>query len=177
MTPEPLAFLEYEFTTSSLLAALATRRETHPTYAADATVGNKEKFKLWLRNYLLQVGKTYQVRNLSEAEHLSEIRRLVTDARRTHRLALHNGKFRFGVAQKVLNLYLKYLWSAGLVETVHHCPLDGIISREAKLGYEWNTSDSETEYVQAISRLRSHVGTEQLQEWEARTFEGKRGAA
>ncbi len=177
MTPEQLSFLEYEFTTSSLLAALATRRKTHPTYAVGATDSEKETVKLWLRAHLRQVGKRYQFQSLTEAEHLEEIRRLATEASRTHSPALHKGKFRFGVAQKLLNLYLKYLWSAGVVQTVHHCPLDGIINGEAKLGYEWNTSDSEAEYIEAISKLRSQVGGELLQVWEIRTFRVARGAA
>ena len=177
MTPEQLGFLEYEFTTSSLLAALATRRKTHPTYTAGATDQQREAVKLWLRGYLLQLGKRYQLRSLTEKEHLKEIRSPAAEASRTHGRSLHEGRFRFGVAQKLVNLYLKYLWSVGVVSTVHHCPLDGIVSREANLGFEWNTSNSEAEYVHAISKLRSHAGDELLQEWEIRTFQVARSAA
>ena len=160
-----------------MLAALATRRKTHPTYAAGATDRDKEEMKQWLRNYLVQLGKRNQLRSLSETEHLKELRTLVSEASKIHGSALHQGKFRFGVAQKLVNLYLKYLWAVGAVRIVHHCPLDGIINAEAELGYEWNTSDSEDEYVKAIFRLRSHVGAEQLQDWEIRTFQVARGAA
>ena len=177
MTPEQLSFLEYEFTTSSLLAALATRRKTHPTYAANATDQHRETVKLWLKSYLVQLGKRHQLRSLSEEEHLQEIRVLAAEASRIHARALHDGRFRFGVAQKLVNLYLKYLWSVGIVSAVHHCPLDGIINSEANLGYEWNTSDSEEEYVHAIFKLRTHVGGEVLQDWEIRAFQVARGAA
>ena len=176
MTPEQLSFLEYEFTTSSLLAALATRRKTHPTYAANATDQHRETVKLWLRSYLVQLGKRYQRRSLSEEEHLQEIRILAAEASRIHARALHEGRFRFGVAQKLVNLYLKYLWSVGIVSTVHHCPLDRIINDEANLGYQWNASDSEVEYVQAIFKLRAHVGGELLQKWEICAFQLARSA-
>ena len=177
MTPEQLDFLEYEFTTSSMLAALATRRKTHPMYAAAATDSERVAVKQWLRNYLVQLGKRHQSRSLSEAEHLQEICTLVAETSETHASTLHQGRFRFGVAQKLVNLYLKYLWTIGVVRTVQHCPLDGTINAEANLGYVWNTSDSETEYLQAISKLRSHVDGEHLQTWEIRTFQVVRGAA
>lgn len=160
-----------------MLAALATRRKTHPTYAADATSEERENVRIWLRKQLIAVGKHYQSRNLNEAEHLEQIRRFAADVTMIHGHLLHGGKFRFGVAQKLMNLYLKYLWSAGVVKLLHHCPLDGLIASESGIGYEWTTSDSESAYTGAISKLRAYVGGEPLPTWEVRIFQVKRGAA
>lgn len=37
---------------------------------------------------------------------------------------LRGGRFRIGIAQKCLNLYLKYLWCVGEILTPPHCPFD-----------------------------------------------------
>ena len=40
--------------------------------------------------------------------------------------------YKIGVAQKLLNLYLKYLWCLGFVATPPHCPVDAIIIGKCK---------------------------------------------
>ena len=177
MTPQQLTFLEYEFTTSSLLAAFATRRKTHPVYAAHATSMQKEEVKQWVRQRLLELGKKYKSENLTESEHVAEILRFKVEVSNRFPAALHEGKLRFGVAQKLVNLYVKYLWTVGAVNSAHHCPLDGIINKVANLGYEWNTSDSEPNYIEAISKLRSHAGEISLPQWEIRAFQEARTEA
>ena len=177
MTPQQLIFLEYEFTTSSLLAAFATRRKTHPVYAANATGMQKDEVKQWVRKYVLELGEKYKYENLTESEHVAEIRRFKTEVSIRFPTALHEGKLRFGVAQKLVNLYVKYLWTVGAVNSAHHCPLDGIINKVAKLGYEWNTSDSEPEYIEAISKLKSYVGGSPLPQWEIHAFQDARTEA
>jgi hypothetical protein len=37
------------------------------------------------------------------------------------------GKINFGIAQKMLNLYLKYMWSLGNIQEPPHFPVDRII--------------------------------------------------
>ena len=177
MTPQQLGFLEYEFITSSLLAAFATRRKTHPIYAAEVTDSQRNEVKQWVRSYLVALGKKYRSNDLTETEHVNEIRYLTVEAGKRYPLLLHKGEFRFGVAQKLINVYLKYLWAVGAVNSVHHCPLDGIINSEVDLRYEWTTSNSESQYLNAISKLRAQVGTEPLQVWEIRVFQNTRGEA
>ena len=177
MTPERLSFLEYEFTTSSLLAAFATRRKTHPIYAVTASEDQRDGVKKWVRIQLVALGRRYQSGDLTETQHIEAIRNLAAEASTNHGETLHQRRFRFGVAQKLVNLYLKYLWAAGIVKDVHHCPLDGIISNREKLAYEWTTGESEVEYLQAIFKLQSRVGEESLQSWETRTFQEARSAA
>ena len=177
MTPQQLTFLEYEFTTSSLLAAFATRRKTHPVYAASATGMQKDEVKQWVRKHLLGLGEKYKYQNLSEGEHVAEIRRIKAEVSKRFPTALHEGKLRFGVAQKLVNLYVKYLCTVGAANSAHHCPLDGIVNKVAKLGYQWNTSDSELEYIEAISKLKSYAGGTSLPQWEIHAFQEARTEA
>lgn len=45
---------------------------------------------------------------------------------------LANGGLSFGRAQKLLNLYLKYMWMAGEIEEPPHCPVDAFVIDELK---------------------------------------------
>lgn len=85
---------------------------------------------------------------------------------------LHNGRFRVGVAQKLVNVHLKYLWTAGFCPEPPHCPIDGIIRDVAGISYSWTRSDSIKEYEKAIQNLKSISAAKKLSlaQWELQTF-------
>lgn len=62
---------------------------------------------------------------------------------------LNNGKINFGVSQKLLNLYLKYLWCLEEIPTPPHFPVDSII--QTKLGIK--KIDPWTKFVNAASYI------------------------
>jgi len=71
---------------------------------------------------------------------------------------LQNGKFSFGVCQKILNLYLKYLWCLDMVKfTPPHFPVDRIIQKELGIKYPvaWTTDMDEEKYMEIINHSRS----------------------
>lgn len=43
------------------------------------------------------------------------------------------GALNFGISQKILNLYLKYLWVAGVIPTPPHFPVDRIIQEKLRI--------------------------------------------
>lgn len=74
------------------------------------------------------------------------------------------------MAQKSLNLYLKYLWCLSEVPMPPHCTVDGIVLRAAGVHGSWTKCDSIEEYKRWIGELKKHAkkhaGTDKLAEWE-----------
>lgn len=66
---------------------------------------------------------------------------------------LQGGKLRFGICQKLVNLYLKYLWCAGLIDhTPMHFPLDRLIQKgSAKI--KWTSLEDSETYLAKINEL------------------------
>lgn len=60
---------------------------------------------------------------------------------------------RFGTCQKLVNLYLKYLWCAGIItEPPPHFPLDRLIQRGSKK-INWTFLEDSESYVARINEL------------------------
>lgn len=86
---------------------------------------------------------------------------------------LRGGRFRIGIAQKALNLYLKYLWCLGdILVPPPHCPLDRrIIDKldlqgEKRKEYDWTKLDDIEKYKTLIAKCREKAGTVLIAEWE-----------
>jgi len=86
---------------------------------------------------------------------------------------LQNGRINFGVAQKLLNLYLKYLWCAGKIPTPPHFPIDRMIQEITKYKpvFSWTRMFDETDYLKLINFAESQLKEdESLAGWELRMF-------
>ena len=171
MSPDARRFLNYEFATLSLVAALATRNPQAPVYRSGVGEEEKQITKDWLRKHLGSLGEQYRAKNVTDAEHVKNIATLVAEASKELGPSLYKSNLRFGVAQKLLNLYLKYLWATEYIREPPHCPIDGRIAQKAKLKYQWTTSEAEAEYISAIEALRNGPASESIATWELRNFE------
>jgi hypothetical protein len=61
-----------------------------------------------------------------------------------------------GIAQKLLNLYLKYLWCVGYIVEPPHCPIDRIIIGKTSFRDRLNwTEMGEAEYREVIGEMTS----------------------
>jgi hypothetical protein len=171
VSPNARQFLNYEFATLSLVAGLATRNPRAPVYRKDASEEDKQRTKDWLRRELKTLAEQYHVSDVEESKHIENIVKFAEAATRSLGGRLFDGRLRFGVAQKVVNLYLKYLWVTDYVAEPPHCPIDGRIALKAKLAYQWTTSDSRAEYEEAVAGLRAGSCKESIAGWELREFE------
>ncbi|MBN3841398.1 hypothetical protein [Burkholderia sp. Ac-20349] len=87
---------------------------------------------------------------------------------------LRDGIYRAGIAQKLLNLLLKYFWNLGLIPPPPHCPVDRIILAKvpgtARLN--WTDIDTIDQYRSVITALRTRADAEgeTLAVWEATRF-------
>jgi hypothetical protein len=163
-------FLRYELGILTLKAALSTRNGEAPIYASAFREYQRTPFKDALREELQAIEKVYSNGRVSEVFHCDYISSLAERVSQTHSKYLHSGRLRFGVAQKLVNLHLKYLWVGGFIEEPPHCPVDGIIRDLAGLNYDWTTSNSRTEYENAIASLLLQAHPSSLSVWELQKF-------
>lgn len=127
-------------------------------YPEGFTLEDKEEFKHKVREKLYKIGKDYTNSEVPSATHLSTI-----DV-----LSKKFG-FSFGVAQKLLNLYLKYLWCMGEIKIPPHCPVDSQILKQVKINNPPWSKMSERDYKNAIDKIEKeskNKGFENMAEWE-----------
>ena len=163
-------FLCYELGLLSLKAALSTRDGEAPVYAKGVKIHQRKKEKKVFRSVLETLEAIYAKGDITEDRHIEFIQKTADDVSEKLKNKLHNERFRIGVAQKLINLHLKYLWATGFIQEPFHCPIDGIIRDRARISYDWTTNDSIEEYKKAIEELRKEAGDRSLSVWELEEF-------
>lgn len=172
MTNEKRRFLSYELGILSFKAALSTRNGQYPVYGKEVRTWQRTRVKSALRDWLVKIEEKYSGGIVTESNHISFIEEVAEGVSTELSMYLHNGRFRVGVAQKLVNVHLKYLWTAGFCPEPPHCPIDGIIRDVAGISYSWTRSDSIKEYEKAIQNLKSISAAKKLSlaQWELQTF-------
>lgn len=163
MDPQKEKFLRNEFLTMSILGALGRSK----TFSESATEEAKNRFRNTLREKLDEVSKRYES-SVTEKEHLANIKNLSDDLTLGFSHCLRNGRFRIGIAQKALNLYLKYLWCVNLVTLPPHCPFDSIVISYIPecSNLNWTSIDTIEDYQQLVNALRRRADGKPIAEWE-----------
>jgi hypothetical protein len=151
-------FLEEIFLSNAIAAALSRNSVYDPSCSDE----QKSAFRRALAKQLRYEARHY-ANPVLEAEHFLAIRRM-SDALSEKMLV--GGRFRYGTAQKAFNLYLKFLWRSGAIAEPPHCPIDGVILREARIDDAWTKCDSQGQYAEWINALRKLAGQRSLAEWE-----------
>ncbi len=171
-------FLHNEFHTLSLMAATQHVK----LYADSTSEAQRSRFRGAIRNHLQALSQAYASAEVSEETHIANIVTFAREMSGQFSSVLYGGRFRIGPAQKALNLYLKYLWCAGLSQRPPHCPVDAIVLAEAgNTSIRWSTMASVEKYREAIDVLRdaaTKAGFASLAEWELSAWRnGKARAA
>ncbi|MDO8344155.1 MAG: hypothetical protein Q7T48_13215 [Cellvibrio sp.] len=163
-------FLCYELGLLSLKAALSTRDSNSPIYANGIKFHQRAEEKKVFRSVLEKLEDIYVNTDVTEDQHTTFIQKTADDVSQLLGDRLHKRRFRIGVAQKLINLHLKYLWVAGYIEEPPHCPIDGIIRDKANISYNWTTNDSIQEYIHAVTDLKKIALGQSLAVWELGEF-------
>ena len=104
-------------------------------YRPDADELIKTKFKQELKEDLESFIAEQYFQPCSEEQHLKNITKLSEHTKEYSGL-LKGGQLNIGVSQKVLNLFLKYVWCLKLIPTPPHFPVDRsiqvILNKQAK---------------------------------------------
>jgi hypothetical protein len=163
MDPLKERFLKNEFLTMSVLGALGRSN----TYSKSTSEKDKNSFRNALRKKLEEIGETY-VSPISEETHCSNIKKIADDITALFSYCLKNGRFRIGIAQKALNLYLKFLWCVGLIPMPPHCPFDSIIIRYLPEcnDLNWTATDSIYDYQRLVDAARKKAYGKPIAKWE-----------
>jgi hypothetical protein len=104
-----------------------------------------------------------------EEQHYKNIARLIQFANQKDPGVLGEDGYRYGVAQKLLNLMLKYLWCADLISVPPHCPVDRIVIDKTQYsGKAWTKIREESEYREIIEAIKDLSKAKQMStsEWE-----------
>jgi len=151
-------FLEDDVLLLTLQGALATRNQSSPVYGLGVSDREKELLKTSIREKLWQIGRRY-IAVVSESDHIHNIERLASDLTDAFGDILDAGKFRIGIAQKLLNLYLKYCWALGWIPEPPHCPFDARIVRKLELTrrLSWAEIDTIEEYGILVSAAKDRA--------------------
>ena len=130
-------------------------------YTSGADEALKKQFKSELKTDLEGFIKAQYFKPCDEAQHLKNIQEL-SEHTKKYAALLKNGQLNFGVSQKVLNLFLKYLWCLKLIPTPPHFPVDRLLqvalNKKAKAnGFKtreivpWTQLEDENDYLEIIN--------------------------
>lgn len=115
----------------------------------------------------------YSDKVTKEALHYENIEKLIAHANHIGRGVLRGNRYKYGVAQKLLNLILKYQWCRGLVSQPPHCPVDRIIMHKAGIrGINWTQITQRSEYVKVIEAIKEVAVKDgvSIAQWELRNY-------
>ena len=175
MNPAAISFLQGEALANSVIASLGRAG----VYRASLQVRDAEKaqFRNDLKRLLLELASDYQ-RPVCDELHITNIERVADEITERHRAILRGRTFRIGVAQKALNLFLKYAWALDMLPVAPpHCPFDRAVleklsidccqSKEVCNWTEMDCSDCYRKWVNAARSQRLKCGTcTTLSDWE-----------
>jgi hypothetical protein len=163
-------FIENELWYLSLAGAFQ-RNSVYSENIDDQNGKKKEAFKKKLKENIVEITQKYHV-FVSDEEHVGNMSTLIE---LNNDEILKDGKLTFGTVQKLLNLYLKYMWCTDrLAHIPPHCPVDSIILKNSKLyKYKsWTRLNCKDEYMLYITDLRERASEKNLHlaEWELGVF-------
>lgn len=157
-------FLDHEALTLSVNGAIQ-----RASVYSEATEQQRKEFRDCLRDSLDAYAQDYRGA-VGEHSHIANILSLAADMERNHKGILSERRFRFGPAQKALNLYLKYLWCLGDIPEPPHCPFDLKIITHLGSSIRWTKMTTIGQYKQLVEKARSRAGKKSLARWELEVF-------
>ena len=161
LSSEKCRFLESEFLTNSIDGAL----QHAGIYSATASEKRRNELRQHLRDSLRRVAREYHTAIVPEGDHYKKIQSL-PDELSSNFHDIIKDRFRIGVAQKALNLYLKYLWCLDRISVPPHCPFDSAVLHELELESSWTRSSKIEDYKSWVEHAKVAAGTKTLAEWE-----------
>ena len=169
MDSEANKFLNNEFLTLSVSGAL----QHSGTYQKSVSEADKKRLRSFLRERLVRIADEY-TSSVAEDRHLSNINGLADAVSSRFPGLLENGRFRIGVAQKALNLYLKYLWCLGKIPEPPHCPFDSSVLSSIPTydGPTWTSMKKIDDYRKLVQAAKREAVKKQLSlsKWELKIW-------
>lgn len=185
---EMLKFLNFEILTFTIRAGITRgKREVYKENIPETT---KDSFRKFVREKLVEYTKMYKNKNVDSEQHIRNIENFANEVTRNYKDILKEKRFNIGRAQKLLNLYLKYLWTTGKMDNWKtkippHCPFDyKVVEHLRKIDpslKNWTELISVRDYkayIKAAEEILKESKQNSLAEWELnfynKAFVGKR---
>jgi len=165
--------VENEILILTINGALARGKAVYNFYEENDIISGKRKidFRNFIKDKLKTFKNIYKNGNVDEGSHIQNLLDFKNLIDNNYKAILKNNGINFGRVQKLLNLYLKYLWSLGEIEVPPHCPFDSIIisKLDNTSGIIW-TDMTLDDYKLLITRAKEKAGNKNLSEWELEVF-------
>jgi len=159
-----LQFVRSQIFSLTISAAFRQGRGS-PVYKENVAEEGKKNFHSFLKNRREDYGSIYK--NVIDGnQHIKNIKNLQAEINEIYAPILDSNNLAFGRVQKLLNLYLKYLWTLNMILTPPHCPFDYIIISELKTDVPNWTKQSFTEkdYKKLVDLAENKL--KNIAEWE-----------
>jgi len=166
-------FIITEILQFSVSAGFQTRNNEFPIYDYNSIDLNRAKklrneIKEFLLKYLQEFESTTEDKHIQMIINLSD---LISDK---YSNILFNSRFRIGISQKIINLFLKYVWAIGKIKMPFHCPIDNIVKNKIERRIndldlkDWTELDDITDYLEYIQFIKiiSQEDKLTIAEWE-----------
>jgi hypothetical protein len=165
MTEQQCRFLLDEFFQLTLAATVQRAK----VYAGGVSERDRKEFQNSLRKKLFDLWPRYAAGQ--KKLHNANIKQLAKELSEQHGDLLRGRRFRIGPAQKALNLFLKYLWCAGILRvSPPHCPFDRNIIQNIGEDINWTELDTMREYRQLVTAARRAAKGVGLALWELNKY-------
>ena len=127
------------------------------------TPENKNRFRQSITKFLSSEVIPLYKNRIAEEEHYKNIEALIDYAESIKGTLLGDDGYKYGVAQKLLNLALKYYWCLGRIDEPPHCPVDRIVIGKTKFksSINWTRITRKSEYegvIEDVKRLARNKG-------------------
>lgn len=138
-------------------------------YNKMATEKQKACFKRKTRDFInTNILKKYKTEKVTDLQHIENIKS-ICDYSSNFSDIFSKGRINFGIAQKMLNLFLKYMWSLGHIQEPPHFPVDRVIQimlidHAKQMGVTsirleaWTKFNDEKHYLKVINSARELIG-------------------
>lgn len=136
----------------------------------------KRKFRENIGKYLVEIEEKYDPIN-DHSERIRNFKEKI-ESENANRAVLMCDEISFGRAQKLVNMYLKYLWCLGKFDTPPHCPIDrGVLKivgwKEYPPDPPWTHPEfTKEKYEEAIEMCKLKAAGQTLSEWELFLWRG-----
>lgn len=129
-----------------------------------------EDFKSAIIRFVTSRLLLHYVEECTEEQHFKNIAALIQFANQIGGEVLGKAGCKYGIAQKLLNLMLKYLWCADMISAPPHCPVDRIVIDKTQYRgkVNWTEIREESQYREVIAAIKALSKTHQMSvpEWE-----------
>ncbi len=148
-------------------------------YSEDATQSGKNGFRDQCKELLTSLGNRYKAEEWDLELFCDEIVNFIKTISTSHNAVLVGGVFRVGTAQKMISLYLKYLWLAG---DPSKRPIAAVIDRQILQAIKYTKVRNWTDIVDIstykeiqdkISEKATSDGFESAAAWEEAEWDSR----